>query len=80
MCKECGWYFTHDLIEKLIKNEIVFCEKCGAESKPSDHDIAQLKHMLIKPAPKVVASTYIKAKGKQALKKIKNKIDNLKQK
>ncbi len=81
VCKECGWFFTHDLIEKLVKNEIVYCERCGAESKPSEHDIEQLKKMLTKPpAPFISPTSYIKTKGKKALKKIKNKIDNLKQK
>lgn len=82
-CKECGWNIPEELIEFLIKEGTIYCERCGAKNKREDFDIqieslksdknlaSNLREMLLTAKKKSVE--YTKKKLRESMDKIKEK-------
>jgi len=82
-CKECGWNIPEELIDFIIKEGSIYCERCGAintrkdfnlkiETLESDKNLSNnLREMLLAAKNKSVA--YTKKKLKERMDKIKEK-------
>ncbi|TFG06798.1 MAG: hypothetical protein EU539_06640 [Promethearchaeota archaeon] len=86
-CKECGWDFPEELIEKLIEGEqeVIFCESCGAELNKNDVDLNKISKELRaskKSTPKTLVDVLTMARKKSAeySKKLKSKLKEFKEK
>ena len=38
-CKECGWNIPEELIDFLIKEGTIYCERCGAINTREDFNL-----------------------------------------
>ncbi|TFF90904.1 MAG: hypothetical protein EU548_00615 [Promethearchaeota archaeon] len=81
-CKNCQWEIPEDLIDNLIKNLPIYCEKCGILIEKNDYNEADLERVLrppIKNSPSIDRKK-IKKTGKKLYKTLKSKLSNLKEK
>ncbi|TFG11317.1 MAG: hypothetical protein EU535_07375 [Promethearchaeota archaeon] len=67
------------MVEKLIQGKIVYCEKCGFPLNPSNYSIEHLKKRLREPETPQ-AGKIIKRTTKRAYKKVRTKIQDLREK
>ncbi len=82
-CKECGWNIPEELIDFLIQEGTIYCERCGAINTRNDFNLkietleseknlsTNLREMLLTAKNKSVA--YTKKKLKERMDKIKEK-------
>jgi len=82
-CKECSWNIPEELIDFLIKEGTIYCERCGAKNTRKDFNLqietlesdkslsSNLREMLLTAKNKSVA--YTKKKLKERMDKIKEK-------
>lgn len=39
VCLECGWYIPDELFIKLLEQDHIYCEMCGAEINKNEYNI-----------------------------------------
>ncbi len=77
-CIECGARLQEDLITYLREGKMVYCEQCGFENKPSDFNLKIIPKVNASKTPKDL-KTLIKATGNRLLKKVKTKINEMRE-
>ena len=85
-CKECGWRFPEELIEKLSIGESIYCEECGSENDLNAKTISQdepipiSNEKLKKAYTSMKSKTFnFKTKVLKAKEKLKKYIDKYKE-
>jgi len=63
-CIECSANIPVELIETIIKEGFVYCEKCGAKNKKEDFNIQLTPQQLDKLSPKNLREMLLTAKNK----------------
>ncbi|MHA1147345.1 MAG: hypothetical protein ACTSR8_03785 [Promethearchaeota archaeon] len=81
-CTYCRWAVPNDLVEKLIQEKIIYCEKCGFPLNPNNYNLEILKKRLLKKesSQKNNTSKKIKKTTQKVYNKVRAKLKDLKEK
>lgn len=74
VCLECGWYIPDELFAKLLDQDHIYCEKCGAEIYKKDYNIQVSQYKSKQTQKALVESLLTIAKKKSAEYKQKLKL------
>ena len=82
VCKECGWDIPEELFAKLLDQDHIYCEMCGAEIYKKDYNI-QISQYKSKQTQKALVESLLniaRKKSAEYKQKIKSKWKDFKEK